>query len=84
MCTDFGNWFIVQLRELEKARNREEAEKKNREELEKFEKKFQGKKKTRDRRRIVAEDERTFLTRYWPFLAAAGVAVIALVFYKIF
>lgn len=74
-------FILFQAKELLLEKKKLEEERKNKEELEKFEKKFRPKKKQRERFRAVEEDNRSFLSRYWPTIVAFVAGVSATIYY---
>ncbi|XP_075230227.1 NF-X1-type zinc finger protein NFXL1 [Lycorma delicatula] len=54
-------------------------EQKNKEEFEKFQKKFQGRKKHRERRTIDDSEKNSFFIRNWPWFAASGSIGLAVI-----
>ncbi|XP_022200725.2 NF-X1-type zinc finger protein NFXL1 [Nilaparvata lugens] len=71
----------LKKKELEKQKQLELEEKKNREELEKFQKKFQGRKKHKERRSYEVDDKKSFMAQYWPWLLASGGLTMAILAY---
>lgn len=68
-----------ETRALENERKRKEEELNNLRELEKYEKKFQGKRRTKERRIVDEADEKSILAKYWFVVAVSGI-VIAVAF----
>jgi len=65
------------LKTLEKEQKKKEEELKNQKELEKYEKKFQGKKRTKERKIVNQSEEQSLLQKYWLIVVSGIVLIIA-------
>lgn len=54
---------------------------KNQRELEKFQKMFEGKKKTRDRRVYEEEQQDSFIKKYWLYMLIISLLSVSIGFY---
>jgi NF-X1-type zinc finger protein NFXL1 len=73
----------IKKKEEETLRKQLEEERRNQEEVERFQKKFQARKKYRERRQYEEIDSRSFLTHYWWLLVGVLGLLLAL-YYKVF
>lgn len=69
------------LKDLEDEQKKKEEEMKNLKELEKYEKKFQGKKRTKERRTYNHLEEQSFLRKYLLIIVAIVIILIAVITY---
>ncbi|CAG9761630.1 unnamed protein product [Ceutorhynchus assimilis] len=69
-------------KQFEDERRQKEEAIKNQKELEQFEKKFNGKKKNKDKKMYEMEEDRGFVRRYWVLLMSGFLIVTAVVVYQ--
>lgn len=72
-----------EMKALESERKRKQEELNNMRELEKYEKKFQGKRRTKERRVVDEVDERSMLAKYWFVVAVPGVVIAVAFIYMV-
>lgn len=72
-----------EMKALENERKRKEEELNNLRELEKYEKKFQGKRRTKERRVVDEVDESSMLAKYWFVVAVPGVVIVVAFIYMV-
>jgi len=61
---------------------RQEEQVKNQKELEMYEKKFTGKKKSREKKMLADQSEQSLVKKYWMVLASVFVVMTSLVIYQ--
>lgn len=71
---------VKKVREIELEAKRKEEELRNAKELEEYQKKFQGRKKYKEKRRHDETEEKSFLKKYWMFILASFALAFAVYF----
>lgn len=69
-------------KEAEDEIRRQEEQVKNQKELEMYEKKFAGKKKSREKKMLADQSEQSLVKKYWMVLASVFVVMTSLVIYQ--
>lgn len=69
------------IREAQEEQKRKDEEVRNQKELEKYQKMFEGKKKTRDRRIYEEEKQENFIKKYWIIILISTVLSISIGLY---